>query len=360
MARAHRIGQTKAVRVYRLLTSKTYEMHMFHSASMKLGLDRAVLAHQRNNEEVEKKNGKTSKSEREVQAKEIDALLKKGAYDVFRGDDDEEEQKFLETDIDDLLKRSSRKVTYGKNTHSLSSGLGSFSKASFVVDSGDRSAEVDLDDPDFWQKAVGLEAPPADGNLVTEGITIESKRSRKQVQVYDPFSEFATHDRKKQEKPAAKSKAENEDRERKRHDDKKRKIDEKDKKQKVKVVIDPVKVKEFDEEISRVVPTKTKEPLVPVSTKKVGPQRESQREVHKSYRQKLIRAAYEKLHNTVICQWTSKKRDIVFANLLRFGFGRFTKVRHESDLLKLPIQDVEVFLRSCKLDVNFLEHLETM
>lgn len=36
-ARAHRIGQTKPVVVYRLLTRKTYEMHMFHQASMKLG-----------------------------------------------------------------------------------------------------------------------------------------------------------------------------------------------------------------------------------------------------------------------------------------------------------------------------------
>ena len=31
--------------MYRLLTTKTYEMHMFHKASMKLGLDKAVLAH---------------------------------------------------------------------------------------------------------------------------------------------------------------------------------------------------------------------------------------------------------------------------------------------------------------------------
>merc|ERR1712176_689332 len=51
MARSHRIGQTRPVRVYRLLTAKTYEMHMFHSASMKLGLDRAVLAHQRQQDE---------------------------------------------------------------------------------------------------------------------------------------------------------------------------------------------------------------------------------------------------------------------------------------------------------------------
>jgi SNF2 family DNA or RNA helicase len=39
-ARCHRIGQDKAVRIYRLVTSKTYEQHMFHVASMKLGLVR--------------------------------------------------------------------------------------------------------------------------------------------------------------------------------------------------------------------------------------------------------------------------------------------------------------------------------
>lgn len=61
MARAHRIGQTRAVRVYRLLTAKTYEMHMFHSASMKLGLDRAVLAQQRQKIESEEGDGEVKK-----------------------------------------------------------------------------------------------------------------------------------------------------------------------------------------------------------------------------------------------------------------------------------------------------------
>ena len=37
-ARCHRIGQDKAVNVYR-----TYEMEMFQRANMKLGLDKAVL-----------------------------------------------------------------------------------------------------------------------------------------------------------------------------------------------------------------------------------------------------------------------------------------------------------------------------
>lgn len=106
---------------------KTYEMHMFNSASMKLGLDRAVLAQQRANEEKSKRSSKE-------QAKEIDELLKKGAYDVFREEDDKEAQLFMEeTDIDKLLERSATKVTYGTESTSLSSGLGSFNKASFVA-----------------------------------------------------------------------------------------------------------------------------------------------------------------------------------------------------------------------------------
>lgn len=194
MARAHRIGQTRSVRVYRLLTAKTYEMHMFHSASLKLGLDRAVLAHQRQNANGsdETSSKRKSKAEREEQAKEIDSLLKKGAYDVFRDDDDNEAQKFMETDIDQLLEQSSRKVTYGATaTSSLSSGLGSFSKASFVASTGEGDGkDVDLDDPDFWSKAVGLEAPPEDMDpdmaLIMDA---GSKRSRKQVQVFDPQSD---------------------------------------------------------------------------------------------------------------------------------------------------------------------------
>ena len=42
MARCHRIGQTRKVTVYRLLTAGTYEAHMYAVATAKLSLDRAV------------------------------------------------------------------------------------------------------------------------------------------------------------------------------------------------------------------------------------------------------------------------------------------------------------------------------
>lgn len=49
IARAHRIGQKEEVKVYRLISKKTYEAEMYRRASKKLGLDQAVfLSSQRN------------------------------------------------------------------------------------------------------------------------------------------------------------------------------------------------------------------------------------------------------------------------------------------------------------------------
>jgi chromodomain-helicase-DNA-binding protein 7 len=44
IARAHRIGQIHEVKVYRLITSKTYEEQMFNRASKKLGMEQALFS----------------------------------------------------------------------------------------------------------------------------------------------------------------------------------------------------------------------------------------------------------------------------------------------------------------------------
>ena len=75
---------------------------------------------------------------------------------MFRGDDDTEAQQFMETDIDQMLEQSSRTVTYGSSGKStMSSGMGRFSKASFVASNEDGDGQdVYLDDPEFWEKSV--------------------------------------------------------------------------------------------------------------------------------------------------------------------------------------------------------------
>ncbi|KAG5186808.1 hypothetical protein JKP88DRAFT_133244, partial [Tribonema minus] len=87
-----------------------------------------------------------------LKVEEIDHLLKKGAYDVFR-EDDQEAKDFVAADLDAIMARAAHKVTYGNSRTSTALGSG-FSKASFV--STDQKDEVDLDDPDFWKKAIGL------------------------------------------------------------------------------------------------------------------------------------------------------------------------------------------------------------
>lgn len=346
MARAHRIGQTKAVRVYRLLTAKTYEMHMFHSASMKLGLERAVLSQQREQGDGSDENNGTvkpkTKSEKEAQAKEIDELLKKGAYDVFRDEDDTEAQKFMERDIDQLLE-SSRKVTYGAEAAAgMGSGLGSFSKASFVADTGDGEKDIDLDDENFWEKAVGLSAPVETPEEVAAMIDDGIKRSRKQVQVFDPYASFAEAEQKKKDKIALKIKEEKEEKERARLEKRQKKIDEKERKQKERDELrkslfeGKATASEVEEVESNAIVKGTKEGKSK-KTKKTDRLRAIRRAANEAPVQERLKQAWEVPH-----------RNRVTSAMIRFGFGRFCKLRNESSLTSLPIQDIEIFVRSCK------------
>ncbi|KAF4318613.1 hypothetical protein BBO99_00007232 [Phytophthora kernoviae] len=166
-ARAHRIGQTHSVKIYRLITRKTYEMHMFHKASLKLGLDKAVLTHMRRENEEGGNKTRKDKSAKAQESKEIDELLKRGAYDVFRDDDSAGEQ-FCAADIDQILQRSSQIIKYTEQAQS------SFSKASFV--SATTSDDVDLDDPEFWKKAVGITEPDPAG--IEDLLPQQRKRTR--------------------------------------------------------------------------------------------------------------------------------------------------------------------------------------
>ncbi|CAM9497967.1 unnamed protein product, partial [Ectocarpus sp. 13 AM-2016] len=151
-ARCHRIGQTKSVKVYRLLVAKTYETHMFKTASRKLGLDEAVLSGTRP-QQKQKSIAPT--------AKEVEVLLKHGAYDVFREGDEGEaaRKKFCEADIETILSRAVV-VDHSKGGAEDGAPSNSFSKASFVaapMDAGD--TRVDVDAEDFWTKTIGLTVP---------------------------------------------------------------------------------------------------------------------------------------------------------------------------------------------------------
>jgi len=142
-ARCHRIGQTKDVRIYRLITSRTFEQEMFDRASKKLGLEQAVLG---TFDQQDDDNKPTSK--------QMEQLLKKGAYALLEDENDEITKDFCADDIESILaKRTRTRVVGGAKTASWLNKQGMVvSKSKFTADS--KTAGLDVDDPLFWQKVM--------------------------------------------------------------------------------------------------------------------------------------------------------------------------------------------------------------
>uniref|UniRef100_A0A8C3HT15 Chromodomain helicase DNA binding protein 9 n=1 Tax=Chrysemys picta bellii TaxID=8478 RepID=A0A8C3HT15_CHRPI len=169
-ARCHRIGQNKAVKVYRLITRNSYEREMFDRASLKLGLDKAVLQSMSGREN-------SVGGIQQLSKKEIEDLLRRGAYGAIM-DEEDEGSKFCEEDIDQILQRRTKTITIE------SEGRGStFAKASFVA-SGNRT-DISLDDPNFWQKWAKKAEIDIDTISGRNSLVIDTPRIRKQTR---PFS----------------------------------------------------------------------------------------------------------------------------------------------------------------------------
>ncbi|XP_075701737.1 chromodomain-helicase-DNA-binding protein 6 isoform X3 [Rhinoderma darwinii] len=172
-ARCHRIGQSKAVKVYRLITRNSYEREMFDKASLKLGLDKAVL------QDINRK-GNTN-GVQPLSKIEVEDLLRKGAYGALM-DEEDEGSKFCEEDIDQILQRRTQTITI------QSEGKGStFAKASFVS-SGNRT-DISLDDPNFWQKWAKIAELDTDDKNEKDSLVIDRPRVRRQTKHYNSFED---------------------------------------------------------------------------------------------------------------------------------------------------------------------------
>jgi len=189
-ARCHRIGQTKSVKVYRLLTRKTYEMQMFHMSSLKMGLDQAVL------QGIE--NGGVGEDGNNMTKEEVEKLLRFGAYDIFKDENDgtaeKESNEFIELDIDTILARRSKTVIHDSTCAMMSNSGGStFSKATFKALGASDSSEdkhshkdIDIDDPDFWKKMIG--------DTKTDQIEVPSPQKKRISKKTVSYNEKLLHD----------------------------------------------------------------------------------------------------------------------------------------------------------------------
>ncbi|KAF4669597.1 choline dehydrogenase 7 [Perkinsus chesapeaki] len=185
-ARCHRIGQTKTVRVYRLLTRDSYEQKLFEIASKKLGLEQAIMS------------SVTANSDLNLSKKELESLIKEGAYAAFK-DNSSREEEFRNASLDDIMSSDRIKtVTYGTM---VSGGHRSrFSKAYFsanpetpkteetvsspesVESGGGEGADSNLSDAEFWSKLVAdksLLTTDPDAKEEMESMDVGTRSTRK-------------------------------------------------------------------------------------------------------------------------------------------------------------------------------------
>ncbi|KAG6792807.1 hypothetical protein POTOM_001966 [Populus tomentosa] len=106
MSRAHRIGQQEVVNIYRFVTSKSVEEDILERAKKKMVLDHLVIQKLNAEGRLEKKEAKKGSY---FDKNELSAILRFGAEELFKEDNDEESKKrLLSMDIDEILERAEK------------------------------------------------------------------------------------------------------------------------------------------------------------------------------------------------------------------------------------------------------------
>uniref|UniRef100_A0A7S2RL01 Chromodomain-helicase-DNA-binding protein n=2 Tax=Mucochytrium quahogii TaxID=96639 RepID=A0A7S2RL01_9STRA len=162
-ARVHRIGQKKAVKIFRLVTKNTYEETMLQRAALKLGLERAVLGSVHESSGKRNQDSQQGVGGKSLSPAELEKMLREGAYHHLQDDDGSAARTFVGADIDDLLKTNARTVVMDRKTEGEGGGAldklkhNTVNKSSFKAE---REDGVDVNDPDFWAKVLPDMATP--------------------------------------------------------------------------------------------------------------------------------------------------------------------------------------------------------
>lgn len=130
MARAHRIGQTRSVNIYRLVSKGSVEETILERAKRKMVLDHLVIQSMDTSARMSRRDD-TDGANKKISREELQAILKFGAQDLFTL---KQESKQQQLDLDEILSRSDNLDSGTGGTAGISSFFDQFKVADFGAD----------------------------------------------------------------------------------------------------------------------------------------------------------------------------------------------------------------------------------
>ena len=135
MDRAHRIGQKKQVRVFRLVVENTVDEKIVEKAEIKLKLDRMVI-----------QQGKLAEQKNSLNKDEMANMIRHGASHIFSS----KEGELTDVDIDKLLESGERKTA---EQQEKLDALGESTLRTFTIDNLEEKSLYAFEGEDFRNKA---------------------------------------------------------------------------------------------------------------------------------------------------------------------------------------------------------------
>ncbi|KAB7507969.1 Lymphoid-specific helicase, partial [Armadillidium nasatum] len=138
-ARAHRIGQKNQVNIYRLVTKNSIEETIIERAKQKMVLDHLVIQSMDTSGRTVFNKRISSATSTPFNKEELNAILKFGAEELFKDDEDNDEEPVC--DIDEILRRAET-----RDEGPASAGddlLSAFKVASFNLDEEEEVSKLD-------------------------------------------------------------------------------------------------------------------------------------------------------------------------------------------------------------------------
>merc|ERR1712223_2267893 len=134
MDRAHRIGQKKQVKVFRLVTENTVDEKIVERAAVKLRLDRMVI-----------QAGRLAENKTNLGKDEMLGMIRHGAKQIFASKDAD----IMDEDIDNILAMGEKKT---KEEEKKLSKLGESSLRTFTLDTKPEDSVYNFEGADFREK----------------------------------------------------------------------------------------------------------------------------------------------------------------------------------------------------------------